>query len=709
VAGLSVNARRALAALAAVVALAVLALAIALPRIAASDAVRAKLALAVQDATKRTFTVKEISAGLFPPHLELVEPSLAGDAEGPSAAARSAELRLAILPLLARVVVVRSLVVDGAKLHVLRDAEGWRLAGTDLPEPPKPERTEPKEPRSDSGSGFSLAVQRVVLKGAAVRVDDRTLSPAPRLELAPVELEIRAKAQGAPVDVKLDATLAAGGAVAVAGKGTPNGPFEATIELRDVALAPFAAYAPDIELPARAKGKVELAGKTAQPDRAKLALELAEPFRAGALAVNGPVSLTAELDGDLRAPTGPFALEASQAEVAVGSGFRKPAGEKARVAGRIRRERTQGASMLRLEAVDVELGRIRARAEIELAPRREITLDAEPFAAAALTELVPALEGKDLGGKVGLETLRVELDPLAVHGRVTLAPLAWQEKSGAPSELRGTLEGKGGEIVGRDLRLSLGGESGPMTLRVEGLAGAPRFAATAKLEHADSSAVVAAFGGPRDRLSGPLDVDASVAGPLAGGDALLAALEGDVSLRVAPGKLRKVSLLREVLAVAGGVALVSGRGKDEADTLRRYGGDEFDSLSGRFHVAQGRARTDDLRLVYPGYTAELRGSVGLADRALDLRGTLELERPEKGRPRTIPLASVTGTIDAPEVALSREALAGAAAAYTGDERRRAKWESKLDKKLGEGQGKQVLEALDKVLQGMQQPKPEKGE
>jgi hypothetical protein len=70
---------------------------------------------------------------------------------------------------------------------------------------------------------------------------------------------------------------------------------------------------------------------------------------------------------------------------------------------------------------------------------------------------------------------------------------------------------------------------------------------------------------------------------------------------------------------------------------------------------------------------------------------------------------VTGTIDAPEVALSREALAGAAAAYTGDERRREKWESKLDEKLGEGQGKQVLEALDKVLQGMSQPKPESGE
>jgi len=698
-------ARRALIALAAVIALAILALAIALPRIAASEAVRARLVEAVQEATKREFTVKGVSAGLFPPHLELTEPALAGDADGPSAAARSAQLRLAVLPLLARVVVVRSLVVEEPHLHVLRDGSGWRLAGTDLPEPPKPERTTPHEAQGGGSRGFSLAVQRVALRNAALRIDDRTREPAPRLDLAPVDLDIRGKSLDAPVDVKLDAALAAGGTIAVVGKGSAAGPFEGTIELRDVALAPFAAYVPDIELPKTAKGRVEVSGKTAQPDHMKIALELTEPFRGGALAANGPVSFTAELEGDLRAPTGPFELDASKAEISIGSGFHKPAGEKARIAGHVRRERVHGASTLRLESVDVELARIRARAEVELAPRREITLYADPFAAEAIAELVPALAGKDLGGKVGLEALRIELEPLAVHGRVAFAPLTWKGASDAPTELRGALEGQGGEIVGRDLRVSLGGESGPLTLRIADLAGAPRFAATAKLEQADSSAVVAAFGGPRGRLSGPLDLDASLAGPIAGGDVLLAALEGDVALRIAPGKLRKLSLLRAALEAANGVAKASARAED-AEALKRYGGDEFESLSGRFHVAKGSARTEDLRLVYPDYTAELRGRVGLADRALDLHGALELERPAAGRPRTIPLASVTGTIDAPEVALSREALAAAAAAYTGDARRREKWEGKLDKRLGEGQGKQVLEALDKVLQGMSQPKPE---
>jgi hypothetical protein len=176
-----------------------------------------------------------------------------------------------------------------------------------------------------------------------------------------------------------------------------------------------------------------------------------------------------------------------------------------------------------------------------------------------------------------------------------------------------------------------------------------------------------------------------------------AALEGDVSLRIAPGRLRRVSLLREAFEAARVV-----RAKDGAGA-RAYG-DEFESLSGRFRIQSGEARTDDLRLVYGDYTAELRGSVGLADRALDLRGSLTIdeELAQAGR-RTIPLASVTGTLDDPRVALSQEALAGLAAAYTGDERRRAKWEKKLDERLGEGKGKGVLEALDQVLDSLQKP------
>src|SRR5262249_51165690 len=113
------------------------------------------------------------------------------------------------------------------------------------------------------------------------------------------------------------------------------------------------------------------------------------------------------------------------------------------------------------------------------------------------------------------------------------------------------------------------------------------------------------------------------------------------------------------------------------------------------------------------YTAELRGRMGLADRALDLQGTLHVDESLGDAigvaGRTIPLASVRGTLDDPEVALSREALAGIAAAYAGDPRRREKWEHKLDERLGDGRGKDVLQALDKMLEALQEPKKQPDE
>lgn len=702
------------AAVAAFLAIAVLALALVLPRIAASAAVRARLIEAVQDATKREFSVREIRGGLFPPHLELVLPSLAGEAGAPSAAARSAELRLAVLPLLARAVVVRSLVVEEGAFHLVRDAEGLRLAGADLPEQTKPERTEaPQEKRSDDG-GFALAVQRVMLRGAALRLDDRTLAPAPRLDLRDLELELRGAALDAPIDVALEGALADGGTLSLSGTGRREGPFEAKLALREVALAPFSPYAGGARLPARVTGTVEASGTTERLDRLKLALELADSFGAGGFEARGPVSLRADLEGDPRAPHGGFELDATRSELVYGSALAKPAGRRATAVGTLRRERAHGASTLRLEAVDLTLGSVRARAEVELAPRREITLDAKPFDAAALGELVPALAARELAGRLSLEGLRIAVEPFAVRGTLRLDPLALAPAPGAEALLaiRGALEGEGEEVVGRGLRLVVAGEAAPLTLRLADLAKRPRFELATQLDDADSGALVAAFGGDRDRLSGPLDLDARLSGPLAAGE-ILRELRGGVSLRIAPGRLRKVSLLKAAFAAAGGVQAARGK---PSEALGRYTGDEFQSLSGHFRLAGGSARTDDLRLVYPGYAAALEGRIGLTDRALDLRGALELD-PEAdralaagpGRQRTIPLARVGGTLDSPELTLSNEALAGVAAAYAGDDRRRAKWERKLDDRLGDGQGKQVLDALDKVLESLQKPAERKPE
>jgi hypothetical protein len=64
----------------------------------------------------------------------------------------------------------------------------------------------------------------------------------------------------------------------------------------------------------------------------------------------------------------------------------------------------------------------------------------------------------------------------------------------------------------------------------------------------------------------------------------------------------------------------------------------------------------------------------------------------------IPLARVTGTVESPRVEMTADAALRFAALYA-TERRREKWERKIDKRLGEGSGRQVLDALDQILSG----------
>lgn len=633
-------ARRALLALAALLLLAFLGLAVALPRIAASERVRALLVDAVQGAAKRPFSYRALGAGLVPPRLVLEDAVLAGAGDEPAARARRVELRLALLPLLARAVVVRSLAVEDAALSLVRDDAGVRLAGADLAEPPKPPREGPSEP--SQRRGFDLAVQRLALRGVDVRLEDARPGGAPPFELRDVEGEASARSPDAPVELALRAVADGSGNVAA----------------------------------------------------------------------RGPLALRASTDA--RASEGTFELDATEAELAFEAWLRKPAGTVATARGSFRRTRGAEGRSLRLDGVELALADLRAKLDAELAPRRRVVADAPPFDARALAALVPALARRELSGSVALEGLTVESAPLSVRGRVRLDALGLGGEGPEALLLRGALEGLGDELVGRDLRARVGGSEAPVELRVHGLAAKPRFTVAAKLEGADAGAVVAAFGGKRDAIEGPLDLDARLEGRLGGRRSLLATLSGHAALRIAPGRLRGVALLRTALDTAARVgepAAGDSALERAAGAAERARDDRFESLAGRFDVARGVARTDDLRLAYPDYAVELRGSVGLADRALDLTAALAVA-PAAGTPgargRSVPLASVGGTLDAPKVELTRAALAGAASAYARDERRRRKWEDKLDERLGEGEGGKVLEALDKVLESLERPEGEGG-
>ena len=208
-------------------------------------------------------------------------------------------------------------------------------------------------------------------------------------------------------------------------------------------------------------------------------------------------------------------------------------------------------------------------------------------------------------------------------------------------------------------------------------------------------------------IEGPLTLRADLAGPL--GANAIAALAGGAELAVGPGRLPGVSPLRAAL---DGLAkyreiadvLDPARAKQ---SLAPYLGDRFESITGRFAIGEGRARTDALVLTYPGYRLELRGKIGLADQSLDAKGRVVLEpaleaalanRPVDvaGESRRIEVAKVRGTLAEPKLEID-QAGAIAFAASLALAQKRDKWERKLDKALGEGSGGALLDALDGLL------------
>src|SRR5262245_39020674 len=91
-------------ALVALCVVALVALAVALPRIAGSAAVRARIETAARDALGRELSFERLEAGLFPPALRVVAVRVAGEKPKDPALleAKEVSLRLALLPLLTR-------------------------------------------------------------------------------------------------------------------------------------------------------------------------------------------------------------------------------------------------------------------------------------------------------------------------------------------------------------------------------------------------------------------------------------------------------------------------------------------------------------------------------------------------------------------------------------------------------------------------------
>ena len=705
--------RRILLAVTILVAVALAVLALWLPRLVQRPEVRERIVSAARDATGRELHYQSLGVGLLPPRLEMVAPRLDDPGgEAPLGADRVA-LRIAWLPLLARKIVVERVDVEGPEITVVRTDAGFTLP-LRPPEPATPEPpSETPRPAAEKGGGFDLLVRRVHVAGARVTLEDRTLDPVARLRLDQAELQVDVRSLAGDLGFRIDGLLA-GAPFSGSGDRGADGALDLELQIDGLTLAALQPWVGGDPLAGVLDLQLKGRGTAQRVERLEVEARLADADLAmGDVRIRGPVPLQAELSGPPQQLGGPISLDLTQATLAVEESFRKTPGVPARLRGKL----VQEAGSRRLEDLSLELHTLRARGRAVIEPTPELTLDADPLSLEGWQQLIPALGDRVPGGTLALRGLRVRTSPLRLHGALELGALSVPLEQGESAVLSGVLYGEGDALEGKGLELRVADQPFRLGLRLDGLASSPHFTLRLETDAADSQRLLAALAGREDTLSGPLRLRSQLRGPLLGEQPLLERLTGRVSFEIAPGRLRGVSFLKSTFDVLGktGTAVLAAGELAGGEKVERFYEDRFERLGGTLAIAAGRARTDDLRLDYRDYRVELRGSIGLADRSLDLTGRLTIfesvdralaqgspeaaVRQEPPVKRVIPLAAVRGTVDSPRITVTRRAALGFGAAYVADPRRRAKWERKLDERLGEGAGREVLGILDAILSG----------
>jgi hypothetical protein len=248
------------------------------------------------------------------------------------------------------------------------------------------------------------------------------------------------------------------------------------------------------------------------------------------------------------------------------------------------------------------------------------------------------------------------------------------------------VEPAAGQLYGGTLRLTTRAELGKP---------GPPFDAGLDLAGTQLPHLLAAFAPAfKDTLTGTLGLALRAQG--LGGD--LTALRSQTQAEAKDGKLLNHPLAKNLAALFQ---------VKELETLNFY------SLRADVETAQGVGQVKSLVLSGPNLQATATGTVGLADRALDLRLAVALPREVAARlvrePNT--LAAVTdaqgwsrlplrlrGTVDAPSYRLDADGLREAGARALGDRAREALEERVLDRlPLGEEEKGQLQEGLRRLL------------
>lgn len=151
-------------------------------------------------------------------------------------------LQNATLDAMARKLSIGSLALNGADLPLHRERNGRINLMALMPDKPVA-----STPTAAPQAPWNIALAALSLEKAALRFEDRAVSPAVRINITPISLSMTGagSALDAPVPFQLQATVDGKASIDAQGTATPSsGVADATFKIAGLALRPFLSYMP---------------------------------------------------------------------------------------------------------------------------------------------------------------------------------------------------------------------------------------------------------------------------------------------------------------------------------------------------------------------------------------------------------------------------------------------------------------------------------
>ena len=593
----------------------------------------------------------DVELSLFPLPAARILDARIGTPGAPRLEARAIRVGVSLPALLAGRVVLRSLELDSPQLDVPASARTASASAARAASLWDAGRTDDVEIAITS-----LAVRGGTLQLGAERLEEIELSGGLDLTLgASFEFSASAPGIGRIED----------GSVEIEGlTGEPAGwTWKADARLAELDLTALRERLDFRSLWGKAEGKLSAAGTGASAERVRVELESQDfEVRGTILRMWGPTQLAAEY------PARTLDVDLTQAQVSVGQ-LEKPSGVALRVsAGEIERQ----DAGLRVGAFRIESDALRSSGELEIrAGRPEIEIESGALDLGALATAWKRPDWMPRAGRLDLESLRFNGDPLALRADGALSKVQIQLPSSVPIELDGPVFLDGATFGGDGIGVKIAGETVSMSLRYDWSAKRIQLGLlTEGLRIGPFLQQLTKF----DRVSGRLYARLEVSGPPD-----LYALKGQGEFDLVDGEWKGFSLAQAAL-----------RAPPEDQVARPA---PPQRIRGRLEVDEDEVRLVEGIIEQEDAQAKLTGLLYLRDLVVDLAGELTVFSPELEQPLVLPILKVGGTLNAMSMSVGnaetpevREAEANMVEAFRKAEREARQKEREKRKQSGSSDG-----------------------